>query len=203
MLCTTWIPTLRCWASLWEAALTAKTSDHMVQFASTSKITFAGAGVSFVAASDRVLAELEKHMGLFTIGPDKVSQLRHARFLKGRVAEHMAAHAAILRPKFELVEEALATGLADWNIATWTKPRGGYFVSLDTEPGLAAAVVAKAKAAGLSLTAAGATFPYQNDAEDTNVRLAPTFATLDELQVAMQVLLLCLKLAAIEKRLAQ
>ena len=185
-----------------QLARAAGTEDHIVQFASTSKITFAGAGVSFLNASSRVLQELERQISAFTIGPDKLNQLRHARFLSGRLQAHMEAHAAILRPKFELVQQRLSEGLAGWDIATWTQPQGGYFVSVDTLPGLAREVVAKARGAGLALTAAGATFPYGDDPEDRNVRLAPTFAELDELDAAMQVFLLCLKLAATEQRIA-
>jgi len=191
-------------ASIWAAASQADTLDHVVQFASTSKITFAGSGLGFLAASasDAVLGQLVQQLGLLTIGPDKVNQLRHARFLNGRLTAHMAAHAKLLKPKFDLVDQALRTGLAGWDIATWTQPKGGYFVSLDTQPHHASAVIARAKQAGLALTAAGATFPYRQDPNDANVRIAPTFASLDELHTAMQVFLLCLKLTAIEKRLA-
>lgn len=189
-------------ASLTEAAAAAGNEDHILQFASTSKITFAGAGLSFIAASDLVLKQLEQQIGFSTIGPDKVNQLRHARFLDGRLQAHMAAHAELLRPKFDLVQQSLAEGLAGWDIATWTVPKGGYFVSLDTQDNMATAVIAKAKAAGLALTAAGATYPYGADPKDCNVRIAPTFASLDELHAAMQVFLLCLKLTALEKRLA-
>lgn len=189
-------------ASLTNAAAAAGNKDHILQFASTSKITFAGAGLSFIAASDLVLKQLEQQIGFSTIGPDKVNQLRHARFLDGRLQAHMAGHAELLRPKFDLVQQCLEEGLAGWDIATWTVPKGGYFVSLDTQDNMASAVIAKAKAAGLALTAAGATYPYGADPKDCNVRIAPTFASLDELHAAMQVFLLCLKLTALEKRLA-
>lgn len=188
-------------ASLRDAASAAGTEEHILQFASTSKITFAGAGLGFVAASNLVLKHLEQQMGFSTIGPDKVNQLRHARFLNGRLQAHMQAHAALLRPKFDLVQQSLEAGLDGWDIATWTVPKGGYFVSLDTPDNMASAVIAKAKAAGLALTAAGATYPYGADPKDCNVRIAPTFASLDELHAAMQVFLLCLKLTALEKRL--
>lgn len=189
-------------ASITDAAATAGNEDHILQFASTSKITFAGAGLSFIAASNPVLKQLEQQIGFSTIGPDKVNQLRHARFLDGRLQAHMAAHAELLRPKFDLVQQSLEEGLAGWDIATWTMPKGGYFVSLNTQDNMASAVIAKAKAAGLALTAAGATYPYGADPKDCNVRIAPTFASLDELHAAMQVFLLCLKLTALEKRLA-
>ena len=124
-------------ASVFDAANTAGTGDHVVQFASTSKITHAGAGVAFIAASTTVLNALDKHLSVFTIGPDKVNQLRHVKFLQGRLQAHMADHATIIRPKFELVEEIFSRELSGLGIAQWTKPRGGYFVSLDVLPGLA------------------------------------------------------------------
>lgn len=185
-------------ASIKQAAAAAGTGDHILQFASTSKITYASGGVAFIAASAPVLQSIEAHFGLFAIGSDKVSQLRHARFLNGRVADHMAQHAEILRPKFELVQRLLHDGLRGWPIATWTRPDGGYFVSLDTDPGLARRVVELAAAAGLKLTAAGATFPYGRDPLDSNIRIAPSYAELDELEAALTLLVCCLKLASIE-----
>ena len=145
---------------------------------------------------------MEGHLSTFSIGPDKVSQLRHARFLNGRLEDHMAGHAALIRPKFQLVEEALASELAELEIATWTTPRGGYFVSLDTRPGLATRVAELAREAGLSLTPPGATFPGGLDPEDRNLRIAPTFASLDDLRAAMQLLVLCVKLASVKDELA-
>jgi DNA-binding transcriptional MocR family regulator len=189
--------------SIRDAAATADTSEHIVQFASTSKITFAGAGVGFVTATSNVLQNLSAHLSVQTVGPDKVNQLRHARFLNGRVAEHMAKHAEILRPKFALVERVLTEQLSDLKIAHWTQPNGGYFVSLDLLPGLAKEVVAMAKAVGLVLTPAGATFPYGVDPEDRNVRIAPTFGSLPELEGAMQILTLCVKLASARQLLAK
>ncbi|MFK7915185.1 MAG: aminotransferase class I/II-fold pyridoxal phosphate-dependent enzyme [Pseudomonadales bacterium] len=186
-------------ASIKQAAQSAGTWDHILQFASTSKITYASGGVAFVAASAPVLESIESHFSLFAIGSDKVNQLRHARFLSGRVAEHMAQHARLLRPKFELVQQMLSEGLKGWPMATWTEPKGGYFVSLETDPGLAARVVELAAAAGLKLTAAGATFPYGRDPMDSNIRIAPSFADLDELQAALRLLVCCLKLASIEQ----
>ena len=190
-------------ASLSAAAQAAGTLDHTVQFASTSKVTFAGAGISFVASDEAVLAQLERQLSFTTIGPDKVNQLRHTRFLGGRVAEHMAAHAALLRPKFELVEQMLSEHLGGLDIAEWTHPKGGYFVSLDVRPGLAKRIVAMAGEVGLKLTAAGATFPYGQDPNDSNIRIAPTFADLDALEAAMEVLVLCVMLATAEQRLAK
>ncbi len=190
-------------SSIWNACHDAGTEDHLVQFASTSKITFAGGGVAFLAASPTLLAAFEKRLSTMTIGPDKVNQLRHARFLNGRVREHMAAHAALLKPKFDLVQKLLKEGLSGLEIATWTEPRGGYFVTLQTEPGVASAVVALAASVGLKLTPAGATHPYGRDPEDRYVRIAPTYATLDELKVAMEILVDCVQLATIETRMAQ
>ena len=190
-------------ASIRDAAATAATSEHIVQFASTSKITFAGGGVGFVSAASNVLQSLSAHLSVQTVGPDKVNQLRHARFLSGRIAEHMEQHAIILRPKFALVDRMLSEQLGALDIANWTQPNGGYFISLDVLPGLAQKVVAMAKTAGLVLTPAGATFPYGIDPEDRNVRIAPTFGSLSELQGAMQILTLCVKLASARHLLAQ
>ena len=186
-------------ASIYAAAKTADTLDHVVQFASTSKITFAGAGVAFVSSGDTVLQALEDRLSFMMIGPDKVNQLRHSRFLAGRLHEHMQAHAELLKPKFELVEEILNRELGELDIASWTRPAGGYFVSLDLLPGLAAKVVDMANGVGLTLTPAGATFPYGRDPKDENVRIAPTFADLEELRAAMQILTLCVKLASVEQ----
>ncbi|MBM4203725.1 MAG: aminotransferase class I/II-fold pyridoxal phosphate-dependent enzyme [Gammaproteobacteria bacterium] len=186
-------------ASLFKAAQKAGTQRHMVQFGSTSKITFAGAGISFVGSDESVLKRLEERIGLITVGFDKLNQLRHARFLGGRVAAHMRQHAQILKPKFDLVIRKLNDDLGGLGIATWTEPAGGYFVSLDVLPGLAKKIVALAKSAGLALTAAGATFPYGLDPEDRNIRIAPTFAEPDALEAAMDVLTLCVRLATLER----
>ncbi len=190
-------------ANLTDAAGAAGTLAYTAQFASTSKITFAGAGVAFVASAEPVLAQLEKVLATATIGFDKVNQLRHARFLNHRLTEHMRAHAALLKPKFELVQSKLEDGLGGLGIARWTRPRGGYFVSLDLLPGLASQVVAMARAVGLSLTAAGATFPYGRDPQDGNIRIAPTFADLDSLEAAMEVLVLCVQIASAKKLLEE
>ena len=133
------------------------------------------------------------------IGPDKVNQLRHARLLSGRLAEHMHSHAESVRPKFEAVQEGLEQGLGGTGLATWTRPRGGYFVSLNTRPGLAKEVVALAADAGVVLTPAGATFPGGKDPDDRNIRIAPTFATLGEVVAAIDVLALCIRLASARK----
>jgi DNA-binding transcriptional MocR family regulator len=188
-------------ASIHELARDAGSADHVIEFGSTSKITYAGSGLGFVAGSDAVLAVIERHLASFSIGPDKVNQLRHARFLNGRLHAHMAAHAALLRPKFELVERSLRDSLGGLDIATWTTPRGGYFVSLDTRPGLARAVARLAAQSGLNLTPPGATFPDGHDPEDRNLRIAPTYADLDDLGEAMQILALCVQLASVRDEL--
>ena len=189
--------------NVFECAGRAGTADRIIGFASTSKITFAGAGVGFIAGSGAVLDALEARMSVFTIGPDKVNQLRHARLLQGRIDEHMARHAALVRPRFEATEQCLQTSLGGTDIATWTRPRGGYFVSLDTKPGLAKTVVRLAKEAGVALTPAGATFPNGIDPEDKNIRIAPTFATVEDIEAAIEVLGLCIQLATVRQRLEQ
>ena len=188
-------------ANLYALAERLGTEDHMALFASTSKITYASGGLGFLAASERVLATFERALSVMLIGPDKVSQLRHARFLNGRLEEHMAEHARLLKPKFELVDDVLERELGALDIATWTKPKGGYFVSVDVIPGTASRIVQLAKDTGLTLTPAGATFPYGQDPQDQNIRIAPTFASLDDLKVAMHVLVQCVKLASIELNL--
>jgi DNA-binding transcriptional MocR family regulator len=166
-----------------------------VLFASTSKITLASGGLGFVGASLPVLDAIEQRLNVSSVGPDKVNQLRHARFLGGRLEQHMAAHAELLKPKFELVEQILSDGLEELGIASWTRPEGGYFVSLDTRPGLALSVGQLAAETGLAITPPGATFPYGNDPNDNNLRLAPTFASMTDLKTAMEVFVLCVKLA--------
>ena len=175
----------------------AGSEDSIAMFASTSKITFAGGGVSFVGGSPGFLDAVDKRLSILMVGPDKVNQLRHARFLTGdRLEAHMRAHAEIVRPKFEAVQRGLERGLGGTGLATWTDPKGGYFVSLDTRPGLAKTVVALARELGVALTPAGATFPHGHDPEDRNIRIAPTLAALEEVESGIDVLALCVKLAA-------
>jgi DNA-binding transcriptional MocR family regulator len=181
--------------SLLRVAEAEGTSDHLVMFASTSKITFAGAGVAFLAASARTLANLEARLGTQTIGFDKVNQLRHARFLASRLEAQMRAHAELIRPKFHAVLRQL-DAIAPLAIAEWTQPAGGYFISVDTRPGLAKEVVRLARETGVTLTPAGATYPYGRDPDDRNIRIAPTFANVDDVQAAMEVFVLCLQLAS-------
>ena len=174
----------------------AGTEDGIALFASTSKVTFATAGVAFLGGSEAFLSAMEKRMSIFMIGADKVNQLRHARFLGERLEDHMRRHAELVRPKFGAVQRGLERGLGGTGLAEWTQPRGGYFVSLNTLPGLATKTVALAKELGVALTPAGATFPHGVDPEDRNIRIAPTFATLEEVEAGVDVLALCIRLAA-------
>ena len=179
------------------------TEDSVYQFTSTSKITFAGAGVSFFATSPRNLAEFKKHLACATIGPDKVNQLRHLRLIPDMDAlrKLMAQHASLLQPRFEAVTNVLEETLRDSDLGSWLVPQGGYFVSFDTRPGLAREVVRLAGEAGVKLTPAGATFPYGKDPQDTNIRLAPSCPTVAELNQAMAIFVTCVKLASVRQRL--
>jgi aspartate/methionine/tyrosine aminotransferase len=189
-------------ASLMALAERSGSTAHMALFGSTSKITYASGGLGFVAGEETLLNALEQRLATFSIGSDKVNQLRHARFLGGRLEDHMGHHAALIKPKFDAVEEALTRELGGLDIARWTTPRGGYFVSLDTRPGLAGKVAGLADEVGLKLTPPGATFPHGKDPEDRNLRIAPTFASLNDVKVAMQILVLCVKLASVENEIA-
>lgn len=183
-----------------KACEKAGNSDRYFKFASTSKVTFPGAGIAAVAASERNIAEIKARIGIQTVGYDKLNQLRHVRFLENAVgvASHMEKHAAILRPKFELVDSMLEEGLRETGCASWSKPDGGYFVSFDGLPNTAKRTVALAREAGVVMTGAGATWPYKNDPADSNIRIAPTLPPLDELEQAMTVFVCCVKLAAVE-----
>ncbi|WP_040518250.1 aminotransferase class I/II-fold pyridoxal phosphate-dependent enzyme [Gordonia neofelifaecis] len=174
--------------------------DRVYVFGSTSKITFAGAGVAFFASSKDNLDWYVKNVGVSTIGPDKLNQLRHLMFLRDAdgVRELMARHRALIAPKFAKVLEILEERLADSKIASWTHPEGGYFISLDVIDGAAKRTIALAKEAGIALTAAGSTYPYKNDPRDENIRLAPTFPSIDELATAMDGVATCALLAATE-----
>jgi DNA-binding transcriptional MocR family regulator len=189
--------------SLMTAADKAGTTDSIVTLGSTSKVTFAGAGISFLATSTSQLAAFEKFLSNQMIGFDKVNQLRHVRFLKDNagIKAHMAKHRAIIKPKFDLVLNKLEKHLAGKNMASWNSPRGGYFISLDTRPGLATTIISMAADAGVKLTPAGATFPYGRDPENKNIRLAPTFPELAELESAMDVFVTCVELASLNAEL--
>ena len=173
------------------------------KFSSTSKISFPGSGIAAIASSDENLAEIRKQMRVQTIGHDKVNQLRHARFfgdINGMV-EHMRKHADILRPKFDAVLETLDRELGGLEIGSWIAPRGGYFISFDSMEGCAKAIVAKAKEAGLVMTGAGATFPYGKDPKDSNIRIAPSYPTLEDLKVAAEIFVLSVKIVSVDKLL--
>ncbi len=175
--------------------------DRVFEFASTSKITWPSSGVACVAASPANLAFIQKHMAAQTIGPDKMVQLRHARFLRDleTIKQLMLGHAAIMRPKFDLVQECLSRNLDGLGICHWHQPRGGYFYSLFVLPGTAREVVRLAGELGVELTPAGSTWPGKKDPSDSNIRLAPSFPTLAELAQAMEAVCLCIKLAALRQ----
>ncbi len=175
--------------------------NMVFEFTSTSKITYAGAGVSFLAASADNIKTVSSRIGIRTIGYDKVNQLRHALFFKTteNVYEHMKLHAAILRPKFDIVINTLEGELESTGTASWHRPHGGYFVSLDLMPGTAKRAWQLAKEAGVVLTTVGATYPYKLDPLDSNIRIAPSNTTCEELEKAMHVLCVCAKIAAAEK----
>ena len=179
--------------------------NRVFLFASTSKITFAGAGVSFFASSPSNVEWYLKQLSKRSIGPDKINHLRHALYLKGAdgVTALMRRHREILAPKFDRVTSILSKRLGDFEAATWTDPDGGYFVSLDVADGTATRVVALAKQAGIAMTGAGAAFPYGRDPRDRNIRIAPTFPSSDEVAVAIDGLATCVLLAATEKLLAE
>ncbi len=183
--------------NLFEAFQQEGNLDKLLLFASTSKITHAGAGVGMMAASERNLEWYLKHKGYSTIGPDKINQLRHYIFLQSmdRIHALMDQHADILLPKFQAVQTVLDRELGGSDLATWSQPEGGYFVSLDTKPGQAKKVVALAAEAGVKLTPAGATFPYGADPNDCNIRIAPSFPSVEEIEQAMEVLAVCIMLA--------
>ncbi|MEG6614758.1 aminotransferase [Pseudoclostridium thermosuccinogenes] len=170
-------------------------------FASTSKISFPGAGVAMIASSKENIDFIKKQMFFQTIGPDKINQLMHVRYFKTveGIEEHMKKHAKILKPKFDTVLSILDAELGGKDIAWWNKPNGGYFISLDTMDGCAKEVVAMAKEAGVTLTKAGATYPYGKDPHDRNIRIAPTYPTLEELKKAIEILCICVQLVSIKK----
>ena len=181
-------------------AAAAGNQNRPLVFASTSKITFAGAGVSFFGGSLANIAWYLQYAGKKSIGPDKVNQLRHVRFFKDAdgVRKQMQRHRQLLAPKFDLVQDILTDRLGESKIASWTEPKGGYFVNLDVWPGTARRTVALAKDAGIAVTEAGASFPYRKDPEDKNIRIAPTFPSLPDLREAIDGLATCALLAATE-----
>ena len=186
-----------------EAKKTGK-ENSVIMFSSTSKITFAGGGLSFIASSKANIDLFRKQMSMQTIGFDKLNQLRHVNFFEGKyenILLHMKKHANIIRPKFEKVLEVLENEIAPLEIGSWAKPNGGYFISFDSLDGCAKRIVALCKDAGVVLTPAGASFPYGNDPNDKNIRIAPTFPPVNELEKALEVFVLSVKLASVEKLL--
>ena len=171
----------------------------------TSKITFPGAGVAAMASSEANVADIKAKLQWQTIGPDKINQLRHVKYFKdiNGMKEYMKKHAEIIRPKFEAVLETLEKELGELGIASWSKPVGGYFISFNAQKGCAKAIVAKCKEAGLVLTGAGAAYPYGNDPEDSNIRIAPTLPSTEELSIATALFVTCTKLVTVEKLLAE
>ena len=178
--------------------------DIVYQFCSTSKITFPGSGVAAMSASPANVADIKSQMGRQTIGHDKINQLRHVRFFRDfdGLKAHMRKHAAVIRPKFEAVLSILDRELSGLGIAEWTRPRGGYFVSFNAMPGCAKNIVAKCKEAGVTMTGAGAAYPYGKDPQDSNIRIAPTLPPLSEIEEAIELFCICARLAAVEKLLA-
>lgn len=181
----------------------AGSADLVYEFCSTSKISFPGSGISAVAASSANLIDIKSFLKFATIGPDKLNQLRHARFFRSSagIRAHMKKHADILRPKFEKVLEVLGSQLDGLGVADWTKPTGGYFISFNTLPGCARAVVAMCAEYGVKFTPAGATFPGGYDPDDRNIRIAPSFAELSDAETAVTVLALCTRIVSAEKLL--
>ena len=180
-------------------------ADRVLMFASTSKMSFAGGGVAAMGASTHNIADAKTKIGVQTIGPDKLNQLRQLQFFKdlNGLRTHMRAHAYILKPKFDLVEDILQRDLGNKQIAHWSKPLGGYFVNLDVPDGCARQIIALTAETGVTLTAAGASFPHALDPNDRNIRIAPTFPALKDVRRAMEILTLCVELVAIRERLRQ
>lgn len=177
--------------------------DLVYKFASTSKVSFPGSGIAAIASSQNNLADIKKQMMVQTIGHDKVNQLRHVRFFKDihGMEEHMRKHGDIMRPKFETVIQILNRELSGLGVASWTEPKGGYFISFDSLDGCAKAIVSMCKEAGLVMTGAGATYPYGKDPHDSNIRIAPSYPPLSDLIVAMELFALCVKMVSIDKLL--
>ncbi len=188
-----------------SACKAAGNPDRALMWGSTSKISFAGSGIAMMAGSKANMDRARSQMSFQTIGPDKLNQLRHVKFFKNMdgILDHMQKHAAILKPKFDAVDELLEKALGGKNIATWSKPNGGYFVSLDTLEGCAAAVIKMAADAGVKLTPAGSTYPLKNDPLDRNIRLAPSFPPMQDIRQAMELVSICVQLVSIDKILGQ
>ena len=188
-------------ANIMDACRAEGTQDSVYLFGSTSKVTFAGAGVAFMGMSEKNLGTFSKQLGMTQIGPDKINQLRHVAFFNSYddLLQHMDQHAELLRPRFDAVLKGLESGLAGTGAGEWITPQGGYFISFDTLPGLATKVVAMAADAGVKLTPAGATFPYGKDPNNSNIRIAPSVPSVAEIEAATEVFVACVKLATVRK----
>ncbi len=191
--------------NIFAACKSAGNPHRVFMYSSTSKITFPGSGIAMRAASVENLDFIRKQLSIQTSGPDKLNQLRHVRFVKDmdNLKEHMEKHAEIIKPKFDMVLNNLESELGRKNIASWNKPKGGYFISLNTLNGCARDVINMAAEVGVKLTKAGATYPYGKDPRDRNIRIAPTFPSIEELEKAIEVLCLCVQLVSIEKILSE
>jgi DNA-binding transcriptional MocR family regulator len=187
-------------ADILGACRRAGNAERVLMFGSTSKISFAGNGLAFMAGSAATMAWARAHLGFQTIGPDKLNQLRHVRFFRdvAGIERHMQRHAGVLTPKFDAVQEVLDRELSGKGVAEWTRPAGGYFTSIDTWDGCARRVVGMAAEAGVKLTPAGSTYPYKKDPHDRNIRIAPSFPPLADIRRAMQVLAVCIELVSLE-----
>lgn len=192
-------------ANIFELAAKYGNEDRILYFFSTSKITFPGSGVALIASGDKAIAEIKRRFGIMTIGYNKINQIRTYSFFKTPegMMEHMKKLGAMLREKFDVVLNKLDEEFDDNDLLTWTKPGGGYFISVDTLPGCAKETVRLAKECGLILTEAGATYPYKKDPNDSNIRIAPSYPTVDELKKAIEVFCICVKLAAVNKLLKE
>lgn len=186
-----------------EECRKAGNPNMVYEFVSTSKIVFPGSGLAALISTRENLASIKKQMAIQTIGHDKLNQLRHVRFFKNKegVLEHMKKHAELLKPRFDIVLKTMEEGLGGLGIASWVAPRGGYFIGFDAMEGCAKRIVAMMKEAGVTMTGAGATYPYNKDPKDSNIRIAPSFPTVEELGLAAEIFVVCVKLASIEKLL--
>ncbi len=192
-------------ANIMNYARAYGTENQIIQFTSTSKITYAGAGVAFMASSEKNLASFKEALAACTIGPDKVNQLRHAKLLPDMdvLRAHMKKHAALIKPRFDIVLTHLEQAFGSSTLGQWNTPMGGYFISFDTRPGLAKKIVRLAAEAGVKLTPAGATFPYGEDPQDKNIRIAPTVPSVAQLDTAMRVFVNCVKLASVQQEISR